>query len=83
MSAQSDFRLGNSPSRRDNHHSIEVVKKISMLIFTVRPLISFHPEMALFRNLCACPVKCEAYFSGVNLRNYLCGVPLVRLRVIP
>jgi len=27
--------------------------------------------MALFRNLC------------VNLRNYLCGVPLVRLRVIP
>ena len=34
-------------------------------------LISFHPEMALFRNLCACPVKCGAYFSGVNLRNYL------------
>jgi len=34
-------------------------------------LASFHPEMALFRNLC------------VNLRNYLCGVPLVRLRVIP
>jgi hypothetical protein len=27
--------------------------------------------MALFRNLCACPVKCSAYFSGVNLRNYL------------
>jgi len=27
--------------------------------------------MALFRNLCACPVKCGAYFSGVNLRNYL------------
>jgi hypothetical protein len=34
-------------------------------------LVSFHPEMALFRNLCACPVKCAAYFSGVNLRNYL------------
>ena len=34
-------------------------------------LTSFHPEIALFRNLC------------VNLRNYLCGVPLVRLRAIP
>jgi len=34
-------------------------------------LNSFHSEMALFRNLC------------VNLRNYLCGIPLVRLRVIP
>jgi hypothetical protein len=34
-------------------------------------LISFHPEIALFRNL------------RVNLRNYLCGVPLVRLRIIP
>jgi hypothetical protein len=33
--------------------------------------LRFHPEMALFRNLC------------VNLRNYLCGVLLVRLRVIP
>jgi hypothetical protein len=29
--------------------------------------VSFNPEMALFRNLC------------VNLRNYLCGVPLVRI----
>ena len=28
---------------------------------------SFHPEIALFRNLCACPVKYRAYFSGVNL----------------
>ncbi|MGD8770513.1 MAG: hypothetical protein PVJ06_10775, partial [Desulfobacterales bacterium] len=34
-------------------------------------LVSFHPEMALFRNLC------------VNLRNHLCGVLRVRLRVIP
>jgi len=34
-------------------------------------LNSFHPEIALFRNLC------------VNLRNTLCGVLLVRLRVIP
>jgi hypothetical protein len=34
-------------------------------------LVSVHPEMALFRNLCACPVKCEANFSGVNLRNHL------------
>jgi len=36
-----------------------------------------------FRNLCACPVECVAYSSGVNLRNHLCGVRLVRLRVIP
>ena len=34
-------------------------------------LDSFHPEIALFRNLC------------VNLWNHLCGVQLVRLRVIP
>jgi hypothetical protein len=34
-------------------------------------LVGFHPEMALFRNLCACPVKCSAYFTGVNLRNHL------------
>jgi hypothetical protein len=45
--------------------------------------LCFHPEIALFRNLCACPVKCGAYFSGVNLRNHLCGVQLVRLRGIP
>ena len=32
---------------------------------------SLNLEMALFRNLCICPVKCGAYFSGVNLRNYL------------
>jgi len=37
----------------------------------LQDLASFHPEIALFRNLC------------VNLRNHLCGVPLVRLRVIP
>jgi hypothetical protein len=41
--------------------------------------------MALFHNICAfpaCPVgrnyrtgvKCSAYFSGGNLRNYLCGL---------
>ncbi len=34
-------------------------------------LASFHPEMALFRNLC------------VNLRNHLFGVLRVRLRIIP
>jgi hypothetical protein len=33
--------------------------------------ISFHPEMALFRNPC------------VNLWNHLCGVLRVRLRAIP
>jgi len=27
-----------------------------------------------FRNLDACPVKCEAYFTGVNLRDSLCDV---------
>ena len=36
-----------------------------------RNRVGFHPEIALFRNLC------------VNLRNTLCGVPLVRLRGIP
>ena len=36
-----------------------------------RPLNSFHPEMALFRNL------------GVNQRNCLSDVPYVRLGVIP
>ena len=30
--------------------------------------------MAFLPNICACPVKCGAYFSGVNLRNRLCGV---------
>jgi hypothetical protein len=30
--------------------------------------------MALFRNLSACPVECEAYSSGVNLRDCLCDV---------
>ncbi len=30
--------------------------------------------MALFRNLGACPVECEAYSSGVNLRDCLCDV---------
>jgi hypothetical protein len=34
-------------------------------------LVSFHPEMPLFRNL------------GVNLRDFLCDVPNVRLRAIP
>jgi hypothetical protein len=34
-------------------------------------LVNFHPEIALFRNL------------SVNLRNHLCGVPFVRLRIIP
>ena len=43
----------------------------SLWVSTNDDLISFHPEIALFRNLC------------VNLRNYLCGVPLVRLRAIP
>jgi hypothetical protein len=32
--------------------------------------------MALFRNLGACPVECEAYSSGVNLRDCLCDVPM-------
>ena len=31
--------------------------------------------MAIFRNLGACPVECEAYSSGVNLRDRLCDVP--------
>jgi hypothetical protein len=31
--------------------------------------------MALFRNLGACPVECEAYSSGVKLRGCLCDVP--------
>jgi hypothetical protein len=46
-------------------------------------LVCFHPEMAIFRNLGACPacpvgrdyrtgVECEAYSSGVNLRDRLC-----------
>jgi hypothetical protein len=43
----------------------------SLWVSTNDDLISFHPEIALFRNLC------------VNLRNYLCGVPLARLRAIP
>jgi hypothetical protein len=38
---------------------------------SLKILNSFHPEMALFRNLCVDP------------RNHLCGVPVVRLRVIP
>jgi hypothetical protein len=37
--------------------------------------LSFHPEMAIFRNLGACPVECEVYSSGVNLRDRLCDVP--------
>ena len=44
---------------------------ISNLYWLVKILVSFHPEMVFLPNLC------------VNLRNYLCGVPLVCLRVIP
>ncbi len=29
-------------------------------------LASAHPEMAIFRNLCTCPVECEAYSSKVR-----------------
>jgi hypothetical protein len=43
---------------------------ISELIL-IHKLTCFHPEMAIFRNL------------GVNLRNHLCGVLHIHLRVIP
>jgi GMP synthase (glutamine-hydrolysing) len=54
--------------------SFEILEKLaSEIIRDVPGIVSVTYNIAptLFRNLC------------VNLRNYLCGVPLVRLRVIP
>jgi hypothetical protein len=42
-----------------------------MAMVIISQLPSFHPEMALFRDL------------GVNLRDSLCDVPNVRIRAIP
>jgi hypothetical protein len=67
--------LAHNVNNRQNrqqvkHHTYFYPKQYSCCI-QFDPSISFRPEIALFRN----------FF--VNLRNYLCGVPFVRLRVIP
>jgi hypothetical protein len=37
-------------------------------------LFGVHSEMAILSNLCACPVECEAYSSGVMLIPPLAGL---------
>jgi hypothetical protein len=39
-------------------------------------LFGVHSEMAILSNLCACPVECEAYSSGVMLIPPLAGLEI-------
>jgi len=69
--AIADLPRDHVPTRLSEKSGQDAFMTTQISVTLAHALASFHPEMALFRNL------------GVNLRDRLCDVPPVRLRAIP